>query len=172
MQTTTARREHSHALRSHPSYGQELADLYDRRYSVFLVHESNSEKIWASLNPQQCAMTASYSGCTSSNVIAVGATQGAYQQTNTFSAYGGVWSTRSIYKSCPILYVFYDIAVNQPFGCHFSYESTVGLVRTQRLVSDMETIIIPGKISIIPPKVLPTGRGKMLEGNPVEVMEK
>ncbi|MPC38376.1 hypothetical protein E2C01_031882 [Portunus trituberculatus] len=34
---------------------------------------------------------------------------------------------------------------------------------TQRWVSDTETVIIPGKISKIPPQVPPTGRGKMPE---------
>ncbi|MPC37016.1 hypothetical protein E2C01_030487 [Portunus trituberculatus] len=37
---------------------------------------------------------------------------------------------------------------------------------TQRWVSDMETVIIPGKISIIPPLVPPTGRGKIPEAPP------
>ncbi|MPC73174.1 hypothetical protein E2C01_067492 [Portunus trituberculatus] len=32
---------------------------------------------------------------------------------------------------------------------------------TQRWVSDTETVIIPGKISILPHQVLPTVRGKM-----------
>ncbi|MPC55211.1 hypothetical protein E2C01_049143 [Portunus trituberculatus] len=31
---------------------------------------------------------------------------------------------------------------------------------TQRLVSDTETVIIPGKITKIPPQVPPTGRDK------------
>ncbi|MPC24150.1 hypothetical protein E2C01_017225 [Portunus trituberculatus] len=39
---------------------------------------------------------------------------------------------------------------------HFCYTFS-----TQRWVSDTETVIIPGKISIIAPQVLPTSRGKM-----------
>ncbi|MPD01478.1 hypothetical protein E2C01_097010 [Portunus trituberculatus] len=37
---------------------------------------------------------------------------------------------------------------------------------TERWVSDMETVIIPGKISIIPPWMPPSGRGKMPEAPP------
>ncbi|MPC16167.1 hypothetical protein E2C01_008987 [Portunus trituberculatus] len=37
---------------------------------------------------------------------------------------------------------------------------------TQRWVSDTETVIIPGKISIILPEVPPTGRGKTPEAPP------
>ncbi|MPC55776.1 hypothetical protein E2C01_049720 [Portunus trituberculatus] len=34
---------------------------------------------------------------------------------------------------------------------------------TKRWVSDTETVIIPGKISVIPPQVTPSGRDKMPE---------
>ncbi|MPC49946.1 hypothetical protein E2C01_043761 [Portunus trituberculatus] len=37
---------------------------------------------------------------------------------------------------------------------------------TRRWVSDTETVIIPGKISIISPQVLPSGRGKTPEAPP------
>ncbi|MPC58221.1 hypothetical protein E2C01_052217 [Portunus trituberculatus] len=43
---------------------------------------------------------------------------------------------------------------------------------TKRWVSDMETIIIPGKISIIPPQVLPIGRGTSTLVDPEEGLEK
>ncbi|MPC14727.1 hypothetical protein E2C01_007497 [Portunus trituberculatus] len=42
--------------------------------------------------------------------------------------------------------------------------TNISVIRSaQRWVSDTETVIIPGKISIIPPQVPPTGRGKMAE---------
>ncbi|MPC22555.1 hypothetical protein E2C01_015572 [Portunus trituberculatus] len=49
-----------------------------------------------------------------------------------------------------------------------SMPDTITFVKrsTQRWVSDTETVIIPGKISIIPPQVPPTGRGKTLEVPP------
>ncbi|MPC89194.1 hypothetical protein E2C01_084130 [Portunus trituberculatus] len=41
---------------------------------------------------------------------------------------------------------------------------------TQRWVSDTETVLIPGKISIIPPQVPPTGSSSL--GDPEEGLEK
>ncbi|MPC51015.1 hypothetical protein E2C01_044851 [Portunus trituberculatus] len=36
-------------------------------------------------------------------------------------------------------------------------------MKYKRLISDTETVLIPGKISIVSPQVLPTGRGKTPE---------
>ncbi|MPC23569.1 hypothetical protein E2C01_016626 [Portunus trituberculatus] len=62
---------------------------------------------------------------------------------------------------------------------HASMPDTITSVMrsAQRDGSDMDTVIIPGKISIISPQVPPTGRGKAPEapppwGDPEEELEK